>query len=262
MEPRGSGGRCGDQLAVPQQGHVRPAATPCRRLDGAAVQNVAPSRLVEVQRRQVPEDRSRGPQVGRREVGQRHSLLDPDRTDRLAPERHEMGADAEPLAEIAGDGAEVRAGTHRRAEGDLVAVEAHRLDAMDGHRHFGKLHGPTLPCQPVAPYPLDVFRGEARRSLPLHPLESRERRPYRRLTQCRRQPDRLEHGAGSIVGIRPDPEAGGSEVRLGLPLDESREPRGPSHQDHQQAGGERIERPCMSHRPDPEDAPYPMHRVV
>ena len=59
-----------------------------------------------------------------------------------------------------------------------------------------------------------------------------------------------------------DAEPGRGEVGLGLRLDESREPRRPPHQHHQQPGRERIERPGVTHRPGPERAPHALHHVV
>ncbi len=164
-----------------------------------------------------------------------------------------MGADAEPLAEIARDRPEVGAGAHRGPKDDLrrlipdaasirctVTVTRPRLDSA------------SPSGEPVASLSVHLLGGVGRR-----PLLAASRRtppappgqPPRSDPRCPGPPIRSGAPVRSSVSVR-DAEARGGQVRLGMPLDEPRESGRPPDQHHQESGRERIERAGVSHRPD------------
>ena len=70
------------------------------------------------------------------------------------------------------------------------------------------------------------------------------------------------HFAGKIVSCRPNTEASGSEVPLGLHLDEAGQPGRRSQQEDQEPGGKRIEGPGVTDGSDTKPAAHHLYYVV
>ena len=88
----------------------------------------------------------------------------------------------------------------------------------------------------------DVLGRVGRWPLLLRPSESVQRIVKFRFAGPRPPGALGDHDPRAIVGVRGAPEADPRLIALGFRFDEARQSRRPSDQDHQQAGGKRIER--------------------
>ena len=173
-----------------------------------------------------------------------------------------MPADTEPLAEIPRERPDVRARAHGGAEHHFRQGRRHELDSVHHHRRLGELDRYAAPGQPITALPLHVLGRVLRRALALRAFERGHGIGHRGRIERRQIGRRSERGAGAIVGVGREPEPDRGEIRLGLRLDEPREPRRPPYQDNQETGRERIERPGVTHGARPERSPDSLHDVM
>ena len=157
--------------------------------------------------------------VGREPV-ERHRVLDPERADRLAPERRQVRADPQPLAQIAGQGPDVGPGAHRGPEDQLGRRPASTSSiAVDRDRGLGRIHRARR-AAPAGSFARRPRAWPSTRGGALALLAQRSR-PAPRRTRSPRAPDGVrrltQRRARQVVGVRRDAQPRRGEIGLRAP---------------------------------------------
>ena len=179
----------------------------------------------------------------------------------------EVTADAERVAEVAGEGPDVGAGGafHSDVDVDRLAV-AHRaqpvdLKAVDGDRTCGQRDLFAGPDARVGAFAVDLDRADAAGNLLDVPGEGGDAGPDLVLGD----PGGAVGGSDVALGVVGDgrfAEADGGRVRLGGPHDVGQQPGGLVDADHQHARGHRVQGPGVAHFSGTGEPPHPSNHIV
>ncbi len=198
--------------------------------------------------------------LGRRDEVRRHSVDHVERADRGAPEPRQVGAAAERRADVGGQHADVGPAADDGDEVDVVIAAIDGFEPVDADRPRRRVEDLAAAGGVVELAAADLHRAERRRRL----LRRADLRRHRGRDRLVRHLDRARprHLAVGIERRGLDPEPEGPLVGLRGLTEEPQQARGPSHADHEQARGHRIERAGVPDLPRAERSADRIDRIV
>lgn len=168
------------------------------------------------------------------------TLLGGERPDAGPPQRLHQPADAEGVAQVAGDAADVRPLPAVDLQVEVRPLVPEQVDAVDAHRPGGQLHVRAAAGQVVRPLPGHLQRRVRRRGLRDGADESRQGGPDRLLWNGRGSGHRGDTAVG-VVGVGAVAEQDAGAVRLAHRLHVLGQPRRRPDAHHQHPGCQRVE---------------------